>query len=159
MASPQMIALSSADDDFLRRARVARLATTSAAGHPHVVPVCFIFDGACLYSAIDPKPKRGDPRGLRRLRNLRENDRAALLVDHYEEDWGRLRYLLIHCRAEILEGGPDRERALGLLREKYPQYGAMPGFGDGPVIRLVPERAARWSAAERSDSSSVQPPR
>jgi PPOX class probable F420-dependent enzyme len=139
--------LSSADHDLLRQARVARLATASAAGRPHVVPVCFVFDGACLYSAIDSKPKRGDPRALRRLRNLRENDRAALLVDHYEEDWDRLRYLLVHCRAEILEAGPERERALGLLREKYPQYRAMAGFGDGPVIRLIPERAAGWSAA------------
>jgi PPOX class probable F420-dependent enzyme len=141
-----MITLSLADQAVLDGARVARLATASAAGEPHVVPVCFVRDEGCLYSAIDPKPKQGDPRQLRRLRNLRENDRAALLVDHYEEDWGRLHYLLLHCRAQIQDDGPNRERALGLLREKYPQYRAMPGFGEGPVIRLIPERAARWSA-------------
>jgi PPOX class probable F420-dependent enzyme len=126
---------------------VAHLATASAIGHPHVIPVCFVCDGARLYSAIDPKPKRGDPRRLRRLQNLQENLHAAFLVDQYDEDWTRLRYLLIHCTAEILETGSDRERALALLREKYSQYRSMPGFGDGPVIRLAPQRVTRWSAA------------
>jgi hypothetical protein len=69
------------------------------------------------------------------------------VVDHYEEDWPRLRYLLLRGRAEILEAGPDRERALALLREKYPQYRTMPGFGAGPVIRLIPERVQSWRAA------------
>ncbi len=144
-----MSALSPDDQVFLRTARVARLATASAAGRPHVVPVCFVSDGAFLYSAIDSKPKRGDPRRLRRLQNLRENPRAALLVDHYEEDWARLRYLLIRCTAEMLETGPDRDRALAFLREKYPQYRTMPGFGDAAVIRLAPERVVAWSASKR----------
>lgn len=128
---------------------MARLATASAAGRPHLVPVCFVFDGTCLYTAIDSKPKRGDPRRLRRLENLRENPWAALLVDHYAEDWAALRYLLATGPAEILEAGPERDAAVALLREKYPQYRAMPGFGDGPVIRLLPARIASWQASPR----------
>ncbi len=139
--------LSPDDQAFLHNARVAHLATASRDGHPHVIPVCFVSDGSFLYSAIDAKPKRGDARHLRRLQNLRQNPHAALLVDHYEEDWTRLRYLLIHCTAEILETGPGRERALALLRDKYPQYRAMPGFAEAPVIRLTPLRAVAWCAA------------
>ena len=43
---------------FLREARVGRLATADAAGRPLVVPVCYAFDGARCYSAVDAKPKR-----------------------------------------------------------------------------------------------------
>ncbi len=128
---------------------MARLATASAAGRPHVVPVCFVYDGTRLYTAIDAKPKRADPRRLRRLQNLRENPWAALLVDHYTEDWTALRYVLATGPAEILEAGPERDGAVALLREKYPQYRSMAGFGDGPVIRLLPERIACWQASPR----------
>ncbi len=140
-------ALSAGDRAFLQCARVARLATASAAGQPHVVPICFVFDGAALYTAIDAKPKRGDPRRLRRLQNVAQNPRAALLVDHYEEEWSRLRYVLVTGPAQILEVGPDRDRALALLRDKYPQYRGMPRFGEGPVIRIQPERVASWHGA------------
>ena len=143
-AVPCMLKLSREDQAFLHRARVARLATASAQGQPHVIPVCFVFDGSCLYSAVDSKPKRVTPSRLRRLQNLRENPRASLVVDHYEEEWARLRYVLVSGRAEILETGPDWERALVRLREKYPQYRAMPDFGRGPVIRLIPDRFASW---------------
>ena len=136
----------------MHQARVGRLATASTIGEPHVVPVCFVFDGSCLYSAIDAKPKRVEPHRLRRLLNLRENPRACLVVDHYEEEWARLRYVLVTGRAEILETGPDRERALMLLQEKYPQYRSMLGFGQGLVIRLIPEKVATWRGAPTRSS-------
>lgn len=132
------------DRIFLEQARVGRLATASTDGEPHIVPVCFLFDGTCFYSAIDGKPKRVEALKLRRLRNIRGNPRASLLVDRYDEDWTRLRYVLVFGRAEILEAGPDRERVLVLLREKYPQDRSMADFGQGPVIRLTPERVASW---------------
>ena len=142
-----MIDLSSDDIAFLRQARVAHLATASAAGEPHVIPVCFAFDGDHLFTAIDAKPKRVPLGLLRRVRNLRENPRVSLVVDSYEEDWGRLRYVLIAGRGEILDEGDDRERGLGLLREKYSQYRAMPELGQGPVIRVVPDRVVAWRAS------------
>ena len=142
-----MFTLSPEDRSFLHQARVGRLATASAPGEPHVVPVCFVFDGKHVYSAIDSKPKRVAATQLRRLQNLRENPRASLVVDFYDEDWARLRYVLVMGRGEILETGPDRDRALSLLREKYPQYHAMRDSGQGPVIRLTPERIVSWRGA------------
>ena len=141
-----MFTLSLADRAFLHQARVGHLATASADGVPHVVPVCFVFDGTCFYSAIDAKPKRVPGSKLRRLQNIQANPRASFLVDRYDEDWRRLRYVLVFGRAEILESGPAYERALALLREKYAQYRTMTGFGQGPVIRLTPERVTSWSA-------------
>ena len=138
------LTISPEDRVFLEQARVGRLATASADGAPHVIPVCFVFDGTCVYSAIDAKPKRVAAPKLRRLQNIQANPRASLLVDRYDEDWTRLRYILVFGRAEILGAGPARERGLALLREKYPQYRTMPDFGQGPVIRLTPERVASW---------------
>ncbi|HUS14032.1 MAG TPA: hypothetical protein VM536_03345, partial [Chloroflexia bacterium] len=53
---------------FLSAARVARLATSSPAGVPHLVPVCFALDApaGALYIALDAKPKRVDVRRLKR---------------------------------------------------------------------------------------------
>jgi PPOX class probable F420-dependent enzyme len=141
-----MITLAPEEADFLRRARVAHLATASADGKPHVVPVCFVFDGMQLVTAIDAKPKRGPRENLRRVKNLRENPRVSLVVDHYEEDWTQLRFVLILGCGDVVEAGPDWQAAWRLLREKYPQYQAMPDLGRGPVIRIVPERVVAWQS-------------
>jgi PPOX class probable F420-dependent enzyme len=126
---------------LLREARVARLATACAAGAPHLVPVCFVFDGRDLWTPIDDKPKT--TRVLRRVRNLAENPSACLLIDHYEEDWRERRWVAVHGRAELLTAATAP--ALAQLREKYPQYAEI---DVGPeVIRLAPERVVTWSAA------------
>src|SRR4029077_8668850 len=49
--------------------RAARLATTTPAGRPHVVPVCFVLVGDTVYSAVDGMPK--STRQLQRLANQR----------------------------------------------------------------------------------------
>jgi coenzyme F420-0:L-glutamate ligase / coenzyme F420-1:gamma-L-glutamate ligase len=132
---------------FLDEQRVARLATTDAAGSPHVVPVCFARAGVRLYIGIDAKPKRGNPRDLKRLRNIRKRPEAVLLVDRYLEDWGQLRWLLIRARASILEQGQEHGAALLALEHRYPQYTAMGLASLGlPVIALDPTAVSRWSA-------------
>jgi PPOX class probable F420-dependent enzyme len=73
---------------LLRDARVGRLATADAGGRPLVVPVCYAFDGACCYSAVDAKPK--STRNLRRLKNIADNPEISLVVDVWDEDWSRL---------------------------------------------------------------------
>ena len=134
--------------DLLREARVGRLATADARGHPLVVPVCFAVDGDIVYSAIDAKPKRDPSRPLRRLRNIAENPRVSLVVDRYDEDWSRLRYVIVEGTATILTGGDELSRAIDLLREKYPQYRAMGLARDGgTLIRVVAERVVPWRFA------------
>ena len=135
---------------FLDERRVGHLATAGATGRPHVVPVCFARIGSRLYVPVDAKPKRGDPRALRRLRNLRERPEAVLMVDHYEEDWRRLRWLAIRSAGTILEieSGRERDDALAALEQRYPQYAAMGLAGLGlPVIALRPVAVSRWSSA------------
>ncbi len=132
-------------ETFAAESRVARLATIDDAGHPHVVPVCYATDGHAYYSPIDAKPKRTPPDRLKRVRNIRANPQVALLIDHYEEDWARLRFLMVQGRAELLSGGTEWRTARALLEAKYPQYRALPLPPEAPVIKIVPDHVVRWS--------------
>jgi len=137
---------------MLRRARVGRLATADPQGQPHVVPVCFAFDGAAVYIAIDDKPKRAAPRRLRRVRNIEANPQVALVIDHYEEDWRRLGFVLMTGTAQMIAEGRDYLRALTLLRRKYRQYRAM-RLENNPVIKISPRRTVAWTATPRKGSA------
>lgn len=130
--------------EFLRAARVGRLATASGDGRPLVVPVCYVFDGALIYSAVDAKPKR--TRELRRLRNIAENPPVSLVVDEWDEDWARLRYVIVEGRADLLTDGAEFSLAIDLLVAKYPQYRTLGLPRDtGVVIRITPDRILPWA--------------
>lgn len=131
---------------LLRSARVAHLATADRAGRPHVVPICFAFDGQSFYSPIDHKRKKLSPLRLKRIRNIRANPNVAIVVDHYEENWKRLAYVLVTGKAKILFRGTLHETALRLLRKKYPQYRKM-RLEEKPVIRTRIRRVLYWIAA------------
>jgi PPOX class probable F420-dependent enzyme len=131
--------------DRLRNARVARLATSDAAGRPHVIPVCFVYDGRVFYTAVDRKPKRAGVQTLARVRNIEVNPEVALLVDEYHEDWSALWYILVRGRAALLRGGKEQTEALRQLRDKYAQYASSQLLpADAPVIRIQPDKIVSW---------------
>jgi PPOX class probable F420-dependent enzyme len=120
-------------------ARVARLATVTAGGRPHVVPVCFVLAGDVIYSAVDAKPKSTS--ALRRLDNVRANPRVSLLVDHYADDWSQLWWIRVDGEARIV----DDDAAIELLAAKYEQYRvARP---PGPVLAIAELQWRQWSAS------------
>lgn len=128
--------------ELLGSARVARLATVAPDGRPSVVPVCFAIGGETIYHAVDHKPKA--TRQLARLEHVRAEPRAALLADHYAEDWSALWWVRADGTARVLDGGAEAEAGLDLLTERYPQYrGRRP---DGPVVALDVQRIGGWSA-------------
>jgi PPOX class probable F420-dependent enzyme len=109
------------------------------------VPICFVVSGDRLYSVVDEKPKRTRTE-LKRLRNLRENPRAAVLVDYYEEDWGRLAYAMLRGEAREVTDASEYAAALASLRAKYPQYRSMDLVGGrNPLLRLTIEKVTYWS--------------
>ena len=130
---------------LIRSARIAHLATADRFGQPHVVPICFAFDGKYFYSPIDEKPKRTAPTNLKRLRNIRENPQVSLVIDYYEEDWSKLCYVLITGTARILQRGKTHNRAVMLLRKKYSQYRRMQ-IDTRPIIVVTPKRITFWAA-------------
>lgn len=138
-----MVQLDPGQARLLAAARVGHLSTADSNGRPHVIPVCFAFDGQRLYSVLDQKPKRTPLSRLRRVKNIESNPQVALVVDHYEEDWANLSYILVSGKADLLVEGEERVEAIRLLRDKYPQYRDM-GIDSNPVIRIIPERFVSW---------------
>ena len=128
----------------LDAAQVARLGTVDSDQEPHLVPICFAFDGSVFYTAIDRKPKRVQADQLARLKNINTSPQVALLVDEYSDDWTRLWCVLVRGRAELISDSAECERALELLRAKYRQYRSGMLAGDAPVVRITPERINTW---------------
>lgn len=131
--------------ELLIESRLGHLATSTKRGKPHVVPVCYVFNGASLYTIIDEKPKRRKPTQLRRVLNIAENPNVCMVVDHYEEDWSELKYVMVRGSVEIVHEGEAHKRAVRLLREKYKQYRQMK-LEDRPLIKIKPINVIAWSA-------------
>ena len=140
-----MTVLSVSQDTFLRSARAGHLATSDNKGRPHVIPFCYVFDGESIYSVLDGKPKTTPLRQLRRVRNILENPHVSVVIDHYEEDWSRLHFVLISGEARLLETGDEWLSAIALLRDKYPQYQHM-NLDESPVIKINPITYFPWSS-------------
>jgi PPOX class probable F420-dependent enzyme len=107
---------------FIKRQRVARLATVDTRCRPHIVPVVFGFDGQRLFTPIDRKPKRVSAYQLQRARNIQTNPEVTVLFDEYDEVWSKLAWVQVRGLAKFVEEGPNREIGIILLKEKYPQY-------------------------------------
>ncbi|HEY2449203.1 MAG TPA: TIGR03668 family PPOX class F420-dependent oxidoreductase [Mycobacterium sp.] len=124
---------------------VARLATVTPGGQPHLVPVVFAVAGDSrdvVYTAVDAKPKT--TRRLRRLANIESNPQVSLLVDEYGDDWTRLWWVRVDGVATIHSDGEAMNVGYRLLRAKYPQYQSV--SLDGPVIAIAVRRWAGWHA-------------
>jgi PPOX class probable F420-dependent enzyme len=143
MGHREMSGLTQQDRAFLGAMPVARLATADRAGQPHALPICFVVIDDTVYFTIDEKPKSGDPRSLKRLRNIADNPRCAVVVDRYDDDWSQLGWVMMRGRAEILDGGDEHARAQDALRQRYGPYREMELAGL-PVVAIRIERVARW---------------
>ena len=134
---------------FLDAHRVGHLATAGADGAPHVIPVCYALDDAAVWFVADEKPKRRPARELQRLRNLRENPRAALVVDDWDEDWTRLAWVLVRGPVRIVTDPEEHSTAIDRLRSRYPQYRtmALEEPSRNPVVRIDAERVLMWRAS------------
>jgi PPOX class probable F420-dependent enzyme len=140
--------LNQVEEQLVRRQRVARLATANQDGDPHVVPVCYAFDGERFFIPLDEKKKRVKVTALRRVRNILDRPRVALLIDHYDDDWARLAYVLIRGQAALLDLNDEgHQPAVALLRNRYPQYLSM-ALEESPMIAIVPERVTSWASSD-----------
>lgn len=123
-------------------ARVARLATVTQDGRPHVVPIAFAVSGDHIYSAVDDKPKR--TRALARLANVLAHPAVSLLADHYDEDWSSLWWVRADGRGRVLaEDDPETRAAHALLAARYPQQ-----TGTGTVLAVDVAYWSGWAASQ-----------
>lgn len=89
---------------------------------------------------------------LQRLENLARDDRCALLVDHYEDDWTRLWWVRVHARGRLEPASPE---IMEPLVTRFAQYS-----GEGTVvevIRLTVTEVVGWSASEAAASEAAAP--
>ena len=119
--------------DFLRRHELCRFATASRHGWPHVTPVIYAVDGENVVVAIDY--------GERKLKNLKENHKVALVVDEFHPNKG----LMIQGVCEILEQGEEYRRLLKLLLDTFEVYRRHPwGEGESPILKIRPTKCVMW---------------
>jgi PPOX class probable F420-dependent enzyme len=133
-------------EEFIERARLARLATIDSEFKPHLVPVVFVFNGNHFFIPVDEKRKTAKPEKLKRIRNIQHNPNVALLIDEYSEDWTKLAFVMIQGKASIAskgEGNIQVREAYKKLMTKYIQYQKV-GVGEMCII-ITPKKVASWS--------------
>jgi PPOX class probable F420-dependent enzyme len=120
---------------MLHGKRTAKVATTMADGHPHVMPVWFVLDGDQIVFTTGADSVKG--------RNLRRDPRIALVVDDEEPP-----YAFVHLRGRATIGDDLDElrrfateigaRYMGEDRaEEFGRRNAVPGE---ILVRVEPER-------------------
>jgi nitroimidazol reductase NimA-like FMN-containing flavoprotein (pyridoxamine 5'-phosphate oxidase superfamily) len=125
--------LSSKEIAFLESNEMCRFATASRKGEPHVVPVSYVWDDGYAYIVTDY--------GTRKLRNLRENPQAAILVD----SGGTRRLLLISGPVEIIEKGEEYRRLYKLFYSKLDWVKREPWKeGEAPFVKISPAFKTGW---------------
>jgi PPOX class probable F420-dependent enzyme len=129
-------------EEFIERARVARLATIDSEFKPHLVPVVFVFNGNHFFIPVDETAK---PEKLKRIRNIQDNPNVTLLIDEYSEDWTKLAFVMIQGKASVAtkeEGNIQVRQAYKKLMIKYLQYQKV-GLGERCII-ITPKKVASW---------------
>jgi PPOX class probable F420-dependent enzyme len=128
---------------LLHRSRVGRLGLIADDGSPRVLPVTYAISGQTLVTAVDQKPKRVAGERLARVAWLRARPRAALTVDHYDDDWSELAWVQAIGAVAVVDAA-DAPEAIAALTDRYRPYrGQAPA---GPVLVLEPERLLWWRA-------------
>jgi nitroimidazol reductase NimA-like FMN-containing flavoprotein (pyridoxamine 5'-phosphate oxidase superfamily) len=118
---------------FLKSHELCRLATVSKNSRPHVVPVIYAIDGENIVIAIDY--------GTKKLKNLKENNKVALVVDEYRPNHA----VMVEGDCEILERGKEYLRLLQILFGRFEYYRRNPwGEGESPILKVKPTKAIMW---------------
>lgn len=130
--------LGGAEAEFVAERPVAALATTYPDGLPHVVPICPVLDLDHLVFATEPDTQK--------VLNLRSSPFVSVGFDEYLEDWTRLRQVIVHGEATLLDGGFEWRRDRQLLYDKYPQYEAGSPIVEGStfIVEVRIDRLSSW---------------
>jgi PPOX class probable F420-dependent enzyme len=129
---------------LLARPILARLATASPSGQPHVVPVWFLWEqGAAWISSYS---------STRKVTDLRRNPRCALVVDLTKARDG-ITAVLLEGEVELLAGSRPEVRLRierlylkylgpkGILKKEPQEWLNSP---ENLLIKLTPKKVASW---------------
>jgi len=123
---------------LLAKPTLARLATASPSGQPHVVPVWFLWEeGAAWISSYQ---------STRKVKDLRRNPKCALIVDG-------ITAVLLEGEVELLAGSRPEVHACierlylkylgpkGILKKEPQEWLNSP---ENLLIKLTPKKVASW---------------
>lgn len=132
-------------DAFLSSERTLRLATVSAAGEPHVVPLWFVW----VESAVFLNSTLGNAT----LRNLERDPRAAATVDD-GVDYDELRGVVIRGRVQRVDDDPGLAGVEDAWSRKYLGGSPVPfrRWNDRVWLRLTPERVRSWDFRKMAEA-------
>jgi nitroimidazol reductase NimA-like FMN-containing flavoprotein (pyridoxamine 5'-phosphate oxidase superfamily) len=129
----QQVSLTEKEVQFLEQNELCRFATASRKGEPHVVPVSYVWHRGSAYIVTDY--------GTKKLKNLRENPNAALLVD----TGGTQKLLLVSGPVKIIEKGEEYRQLYKLFYSKLDWVKRDPWKeGEAPFIKVSPAFKAGW---------------
>jgi PPOX class probable F420-dependent enzyme len=149
--------------DLIRNIRIGHLATASANLQPYLTPVVFVIEQKSIFIPLDDKPKTTATRELKRVKNITENPRVSFLVDHYEEDWKNLWFVmligyatLIHQKGKYQTTKKQIIRIRSMLVEKYSQYTKI-GIGN-LYIKIRIDKSIYWKFSQSRKNGSICKP-
>jgi len=118
---------------FLEENEMCRFATSSRTGEPHVVPVSYVWQEGLVYVVTDYK--------TRKLRNLRENPHAAILVDRPSTRPG----ILISGPVQLIEKGEEYRNIYNMFHKRLSWVRGDPWKeGEAPFVKMTPRFKASW---------------
>ena len=118
---------------FLEQNELCRFATASKKGEPHVVPVSYVWYEGSPYIVTDY--------GTRKLKHLRENPHAAILVDTA----GTQKLLLIGGPVLIIEKGEEYRKLYKIFHAKLDWVKRDPWKeGEAPFVKTNATFKAGW---------------
>jgi len=124
--------------DFISLQRVLRIATVDKNGMPHNVPLCHVMDGDRIYFATE--------KGSKKVKNLKENGKVALVCDEYSEIWSYLKGVFIQGKTRVISQGQEFRKVRKLFYRKYPQYEREFPIeeGDTVIVEIIPQNIVSW---------------
>lgn len=126
-------------DALLSSERTARVATASAGGMPHVIPMWFVWhEGALWVNSLIRS---------RRTSDIEDGSQAAVCIDAGQE-YAELRGAVLYGRFEVADQHPELDQIKQLFGQKYWNGVAVPSLRSHVWLRLQPERVVSWDFAK-----------
>ncbi len=127
------VRLSDSEIQYLDKSEICRFATASKNGHPHVVPVSHLYNNGYIYVAVDY--------GTKKLKILRENPKAALIVDSYSP----MRAVMVQGSVKLLYNGEESPEIYKLFHSKFAWVRRDPWKeGEAPFVKMTPTHKVSW---------------
>jgi nitroimidazol reductase NimA-like FMN-containing flavoprotein (pyridoxamine 5'-phosphate oxidase superfamily) len=128
-----MVRFTPSEVKFLEQNELCRLATASKKGELHIVPVSYVWHDELVYVVTDY--------GTRKLRNLRENASAAVLVDTN----ATRKAIMVSGKTQLIEKGEEYRRIYKLFHSKLDWVKRAPWKeGEAPFVKVMPSFKASW---------------